>query len=163
MQLGNHSQLAIRDPEFPYFCCFSDVLHGSPCRPLTSAHPDSGAWNPASGIKPVAAARHEPRLQHVTDLRATSCDCRRQIILRRLWQLRTVNIRKHFDTFPGRNRRKPAISLDALECGSTNSSRSSLMSSGYRDWCRAAGIGPEIVGAIAGEIPASYRTRSRSR
>src|SRR5260221_4402220 len=79
------------------------------------------------------------------------------------WQLRTVNIRKHFDTFPGRNRRKPAISLDALECGSTNSSRSSLMPSGYRDWCRAAGIGPETVGAIAGEIPASYRTRSRSR
>src|SRR5258706_1562835 len=60
------------------------------------------------------------------------------------WQLRTVNIRKHFDTFPGRNRRKPAISLDALESGSTNSSRSSLMPSGYRDCCRAQALGLKL-------------------
>src|SRR5260370_27437008 len=80
MELGDHSRSAIRDPGFPYFCCFSDVVRRSPCCPLTPADPYSGAWNPASGIKPVAAARHEPRLQHGTDLRATSCDCRRQII-----------------------------------------------------------------------------------
>ncbi len=99
---------------------------------------------PPRESKPVAAARHEPRLQHVTDLRATSCDCRRQIIPLRPWQLRTVNIRKHFDTFPERNHRKPAISLDALECGSTNSSRSSLMPSGYRDCCRAQALGLKL-------------------
>src|SRR5258706_16199290 len=51
MQLGDHSQSAIRDPGFPYFCCFSDGLRRSPCCPWTSANPYSGAWNPASGIK----------------------------------------------------------------------------------------------------------------
>lgn len=46
------------------------------------------------------------------------------------------DVREHFDTFPGRSRRKPPISLDAVEGRSSDSWRSTLLPPWYRDWDR---------------------------